>query len=225
MNGKTRGLLIGGVIIAVGLLALVTNLGIISFGTELFWAVIFGGAGFALWSVYRRDSNQWWALIPAGILWVIAATIILTAIPRVSGDVVGVVLLWGIGISFIAVYAHQNRHWWSVILGGIFLTLGWVAFVGETRWLNDNYQVFIFFFGIGLTFGFLYLIKDEENKLRWAQYPAIVLLLLSFFLLLVSEDSLLAEISLPAALIVLGAILVVKSLVGKTASGEAPTSE
>ena len=86
-------------------------------------------------------------------------------------------------------------------------------------------QVFIFFFGVGLTFGFLYLIKDEENKLRWAQYPAIFLLLFSFFLLLVSEEGLLADMALPVALILLGAIVAIKALAGKAATETAPTSD
>ena len=212
MSEKTRGMVIGGAIIIIGIFALISNLHIVTFASELFWALIFTGGAIAFWSVYYRDKKQWWALIPAGFLIMIAITIILNIIPGVSSDIIGAIFLWGLGLAFISVYVIKHTHWWAIIPGGILTTLGFIVFINQIFWVHGEFQSFVLFFGIGLTFGFLYLIKNDENKLGWAKFPAAALILFSFFLLLVSDDTILSDILFPIGIIGLGLIIVINTI-------------
>jgi hypothetical protein len=218
MSEKSKGLLIGGGVIIIGLLALITNLNLITFGTKIFWIIIFAGAGFLLASIYYRDASKWGVLIPAGILWAIALTIGLTIIPGVSGEIFWTVLLFGFGLSFICIYIKFKEQWWAIIPGGVLITIAAMTFLVEMRWLDGEYWMFIFFLGLGLTFGFLYLVRDKENKLFWAQYPAAALLLISFLNLLFTDGSLIAGILFPAALILLGIVILIRALTASKSS-------
>lgn len=212
MDRRTKGLTIGAGIILIGALALLANLTIISFGAELFWIVICAGLGTYFWILYKRDTAKWGLLIPAGILWVIALTIGLTIIPGVSANVAWSVFLLGFGCAFISIYVRDKKQWWGIIPGGVFVTFACMTFFAETRWLDANYTMFLFYFGLGLTFGFLYLVRDEENLLGWAQYPAACLLLLSFLYLLLTDDSVVARVLFPLSLIALGCVIVLRSI-------------
>ena len=212
MGNKSKGILIGGGIILIGFLALISNLNIISFGTRLFWIIIFAGSGFALFTVFQRDTSKWGVLIPVGLLWVIALSIGISIIPGASGDIFWSVLILGFGLTFIFIYVKQKNQWWAIIPGGVFITIACMAFIEDFRLLDAEFRMFTFFLGIGLTFGFLYLIRDEENKLQWAKYPAVCLLILSFLNLFLIEGSLFADLLFPISLILVGGIILIKAL-------------
>ena len=69
----------------------------------------------------------------------------------------------------------------------------------------------IFFLGLGSTFGFLYVIRNEKNKLDWAKVPALCLVAFSGFLFLVTSVSLITDMFFPIVLILLGGYLVYKA--------------
>lgn len=90
-------------------LAVVTAWGILlptsaqGWGGSLFF--LFLGGGFM--AVYLRERGNWWALIPAGVLWTLA---VVTAIPADSGGmVVPAVLFLGIAATFAALTAVPVR--------------------------------------------------------------------------------------------------------------------
>lgn len=66
----------------------------------------------------------------------------------------------------------------------------------------------VFFLGLGLTFGFLYLIKNERNKLEWAKIPALILIIFSGFVFFNTTDSFLGNLILPLSLIASGGYLI-----------------
>jgi predicted membrane protein len=75
-------------------------------------------------AVYYRDRRQWWALIPAYVLIVVAVMIILTEMGFLSDLLVPAYILIAIAIPFFVVYARDRRLWWSLIPGGILAIIG-----------------------------------------------------------------------------------------------------
>ena len=91
--------------------------------------------------------------------------------------------------------------------------LGVYPLMAGFRWDGDAFKGFWFFFGMGLVFGSLYLIRDEKNRLQWAKVPFIVLTAFSVFILLVSYYALLGKVVFPVVLLLLGVYMIYKSAV------------
>ena len=61
----------GGLLVAGGILFLLQNLGVIHFA-DVVWAVVFAIVAIFALSFFFADQNNWWALIPAGVLTTLA---------------------------------------------------------------------------------------------------------------------------------------------------------
>ena len=212
MDTKKRGLFIGVIIIVVGLLSLLASLDLIPLGDEVFWAGLFLLFSYGACQAYRKDRTKWWALLVAAICLFLAIVFVLEALPFFPHDLVGPIFLWMIAAVFIMVFVRNQQHWWAILPAGFFIVLGVIVFVDEFHLLNNDYIPFLLFLGVGLTFGFLYGIRDEKNRLKWAKYPAVFVTLFSFFLLAVIETSALTEWFLPAGFIIVGGIMIYRAL-------------
>lgn len=226
--------ILGAVLIVLGLLILTANLDFMHVGGAVLGLVFFGGVGFVFFKVYKSSAENWWAAIPAGALFGLAAVSVLesiegtppgvsgaaflwasslpfiilfrreprffwTSIPAgflgilgllalVSGTAVGgalfaLLLYWGIGLTFGIVFLRRPERWWPVIPAGVFFSLGIVELLERARLGGPSFQAFLFCLGLAATFGFLFVIRNEENKLGWAKIPAVVLLLISLLFL------------------------------------------
>lgn len=89
-------------------------------------ATLFVGLGLAFANVYlTMRGEHWWAIIPGGFMFVIAAVIGLST--RVSNlETLGTLLFMGMGVVFFLVYllAGKRRHWWALIPGMVLLLFG-----------------------------------------------------------------------------------------------------
>jgi hypothetical protein len=91
--------------------------------------------GFA--SVYLINRSNWWAIIPAGILLVIGAVVLLRT--QLSGETLTALLFTGIGLVFIVVYLLgpvKREVWWALIPGTALVGCGLFAYAltgGEGR--------------------------------------------------------------------------------------------
>ena len=127
-----------------------------------------------------------------------------------SDEIIGVVILWGLAAIFISVYVRHDERWWAIIPGGTLLILGFLVLVEKFRILDNDFSGFIFLFGMSLVFWFLYLIKDEKNKLEWANIVAAILTIFSFFVLSNEWDDKISEILFPISIILCGGYLIVR---------------
>ncbi len=158
MERKNIRWILGGVLLALGTLALLGNLGYLqTFSTPL-WAALFAllGIGFLAWSTRNRSSG--WALIPGSSLMGLGLTTLM------GGDWGGTVFLGSIGLGFLAVYATDRARWWAIIPAGALLSLALVTQVGA---LGGT----VLFLGLSATFAAVWL---ESH--RWALYPALACL-------------------------------------------------
>lgn len=194
-------------LIAMGVLALLSNLKILPFnleGNQVFWLVAFGGAALAFLAVFLSDiKNNWWAVIPGFTLLGLAALI---SFGEALGTWGGALFLGMIGLSFWVIFLVKREFWWAVIPGGVLVTLAGVTLFAEQDGMLSGGM---FFLGLALTFLLVYLLPVAGGRMTWALWPAGILGLMGA--LIMSGASGAAQFVWPAALILLGGFLVFRA--------------
>jgi len=160
-NAETN---LGLVLIAIGGLLLLSNLGIIGSVGGITGLLLFGSIGLWLLSGHyggrRKNSGT---LIAGFVLLGIAAA-------TVTGRLGGVWFLAVSGFGFLSVWRENAKQWWAVIPGGVLLTLAATAFTElQVRFVAPE---LVFFGGLALTF--LALSALPRHAQRWALIPAAV---------------------------------------------------
>lgn len=165
--------LVGGILVAFGVLYLLQSLDIVRVNS-LPWAVLLGGAGLTFLYVLVKDRTNWWAVIPGTVLLSIAVLLTLDSIaPRMADPFGGAIVLGGIALSFWVVYILDYRKWWAIIPAGVMTTLALVT-ITENYISGDGGAVF--FFGLAATFGLLYILPTGGERMTWPWIPAAALL-------------------------------------------------
>jgi hypothetical protein len=201
---------VGGILlVALGILSLLSNLEIFVGGLDLFWALLFGAGGALFLYVFLSNRENWWAIIPGLVLISIGVLIGLERFaPRGIGDWGGVLVLSGIGLAFWVIYFVKREHWWAIIPGSVMLTLA--LMIGLTPALEsvglDTGGFFLM--GLGLTFGLLAFLPSPQGRMKWALIPAAVLLVIG--LLITAAAAELVQFVGPAALILVGLYLILR---------------
>jgi hypothetical protein len=109
-------------LLSLGLLILIEE---IFPGLEWAGAIFLAGIGFSFWLVYAQNRENWWAVIPGGVLLTLA--VVAGIEPYVVGDVGGGIFMIGLGVTFFLVTAlptPQGRTSWALIPGFILLVIG-----------------------------------------------------------------------------------------------------
>lgn len=173
-NSKTRILMpiVGGILlVAAGVIFLLNNLNIITLDWEMLIGPMFAVGGLIFLLVFIFNTDEWWALIPGFVL-IGIGIIIFMGQNKLADLWTGAVFLAMIGLPFFLVYAFHPAHWWAIIPGGVMVTLAVVSLLPENGVLSGG----IFFLGLALTFGLVYILPKPAGKLKWALYPAGILL-------------------------------------------------
>jgi hypothetical protein len=208
MRGLRAQIALGLLLVAAGLLFLLQNLGLIA-GAGIMWGAALAAGGLVFLYVYLADRQQWWSLIPGFTLLGVGSMIVLgELVPGAMDNWGGALVLGGIGVAFLAVYLSGRERWWAIIPAGVMLTLAGVTLVGPLLG-EESIGGGLFFIGLGLTFGVVYLLPTPEGRMTWAAFPAVILLV--FGLLLSAALSSLASYVWPLLLILLGGLLVIRS--------------
>lgn len=202
----------GLVLVIGGALLLLDTFGVFK-GGDLFWTVLSAIAGVLFLSIYVTNHDHWWALIPGVIFLALAATIGLNAfLPGFSAaNISGTIVLGGIGLSFLLVYLVERRNWWAIIPAGVMATLAVVAVLDQAT--SQGASGGIFFLGLGLTFGLVAVLPTSVGQMRWAWIPAAILGIFGILILAAAEAYI--NYVWPAALILGGFLLVIRSIVRK----------
>ncbi|MBK9714003.1 MAG: hypothetical protein IPO81_22275 [Kouleothrix sp.] len=175
------------VLIGLGVLFLLQNLGLFGGVASLIWTIAFLAGGATFLVAFARNPASWWALIPGFCLLGIGLIMGLNEFFPVAGGVwSGAVFLAMLSLGFWAVYLAGRERWWAVIPAGVLLTLALITVLTET--VASAELGWVFFLGMGLTFGLLPLLPGpEQHKLRWALIPAGVMLAMALLMLALSE--------------------------------------
>lgn len=105
--------------------------------------------GFLL--VYLRTQEQWWALIPAGVLLTLA---VITGIESVIDDAaIGGVFFLGLALTFAVVYlapTPEGRMSWALIPASILAVIGAVVLAGSAGLLSYIWPLALMVAGLAL---------------------------------------------------------------------------
>ncbi|MEX1143548.1 MAG: hypothetical protein WEC16_01810 [Anaerolineales bacterium] len=171
------------------------------------WAL---GALF-FYDMFSRDRAQWWFGMVSLILAGIAANHVLDLFfPAFGAAIGGALFLAAIGIGFLIAYRRNAANWWAIIPAGVMFTLATISVVDDLGTELPFETGGLLFVGIGLTFLFLTQLRVDGERLSWAIFPAIPLLILGIFVGL-GQDASWGYIW-PALLIVLGAYFLIDAL-------------
>lgn len=199
--------LVGILLVVVGALFLLQTFGIFLFVWEVVWAALFIAAGAAFLVVYLSREEHWWAVIPGMALLGIGALIGLSVL-GLADLVGGAVFLGSLSLAFWLVYLRRRDNWWAVIPGGVLATLAVVAGLDQViPWAETGG---LFFIGLALTFGLVYLLPTPHGQMTWALIPAAVLFVLGLIVVLATSPVL--QYLWPLVLILVGGYLVLRAL-------------
>jgi hypothetical protein len=205
MRWSNLRILWGILLIAGGILFLLQNLNLITFG-DIVWSALFLVGGLSFLALYFSNREHWWALIPGFILLGLGLSSVLEELsPAISGAVGGGIFLGSIGLAFFAIYLFHRENWWAIIPGGVLLTLGAVSAIGSVGWDTGA----LFFLGLALTFLLVAVLPTPGGRMRWAYFPAAILGFIGLLLLFAAGD--LINLVVPLALILVGLFLVIRA--------------
>jgi hypothetical protein len=196
VKNTRRYIVLGIVLIALGALALLQNLGVLNFWgllpyitiepgevvAQAIVAFLFGGVGLIFLVIFVVNVyRNWWAVIPGFTLMGLAALI---AFGNRMGEAGAGMFLGAIGLSFLVIYLVRREFWWAIIPAGVLLTLA--VMIPMISAFPDAPMLVpaLLFFGLALTFLLVFLLPSEEERRTWALYPAGILAIIGVLLLL-----------------------------------------
>jgi len=204
--------LFGGILVTVGLLAILQNLDFVKLQeSQIFSILLLLAGGYGYYAFTRRRQSIWLlSLALALFCWGLGKTADSWQILPISIE--SSLSILGISLAFVAVFFSDFRYWWAMLPGGILFVIFVVDFLSEIFYLYPGITAFLTFFGFGLVFFYLYLIRNESNHLNWAIFPAIVLFVISIFRLSVAYHWFSFEDSTAVILIGIGTALILRTL-------------
>ena len=182
-RGRNRAAIWGIILLVAGLSSLASALNWFVGVSGFIFALLFAAGGLAFGYMFLRDMQQsWWAAIPAGALFGLSGTIMVSEYaPNRIAFLGGAVFLGALSLGFWAIYAVRRDMWWAIIPGGVLFSLAATAALGESNFGTgrDEFVGGIFLFGMGLTFLLVALARVDDGRSRWwAFIPAGILMLL-----------------------------------------------
>jgi len=212
MRSRT-GVAIGVFLILAGVLVFLQNLGVLAAGAEAMVGALFGllfaAGGIIFLLVFLGNRESWWALIPGFTLLGLGLLVLVGAFaPGLAGGWLGGVFLGMIGLSFLIVFLVKPDNWWAIIPGGTLLTLAVIATLAQT--LGGLNSGGVFFLGMALTFGLVYLAIPAHEGRSWALIPAGIMAIMGLGLLAAAVE--LVRFVWPLALLAAGCYLLLRAL-------------
>lgn len=170
----------GLVLVLGGIILLLESMGVLE-GSEVFWMVILAIGGILFLVAFISNRGAWWAIIPGVSSLALATGLGLDSFANIGGDILGAIVLGGIGLSFVIVYLIERTNWWAIIPGGALITLAIVAGMegGDSEMVSGA----VFFAGLGLTFALVALLPNKVGRMTWAWIPGGILLILAVIII------------------------------------------
>jgi len=211
MKTRTRGLVIGSAIVLIGVLSLLINLDVLRDAEDLVGGVILLGLGGISVGLLQRYPKQWWLLFPGVILTALGVCVLLDSFLYFRDEVYGAALFFSL-FGLFGYLSNRFQHWWPILPAGMAFTLGTIVILDGWNLLFDDLLGAVFFTGVGLTFFFLYTLRNEQQKLDWALYPALGSVALALLVVADNVRWLSLETLFPVALIAVGIVILINAV-------------
>jgi hypothetical protein len=194
---------------AVAGLILIATLDI--FQGELIATYVLVAIALPFLDVYRRDRNQWWALIPAYSLLAVGLMVFLIGVGVLDDYLIAVYVMLAIAIPFFFVYFRNRNNWWALIPTYSVVAVGLMVFLIGVGVLDDILVAAYVMFAIAIAFFFVYF---RNRSHWWALIPGGIMAVLGISFL-ISGDA--AEFIAPLALVIAGGWIIFRQLTRKEA--------
>jgi hypothetical protein len=115
--------------------------------------IVLGGIGLAFLLVYLTNRDNWWAIIPAGVMITLSAVVLLSEV--VTGFEVGGILFLGLGLTFalVAVLPNPNGQMkWAFIPAGVLVLMGLLVMAALSSLINYLWPLVLILAGLFLVF-------------------------------------------------------------------------
>ena len=118
------------------------------------WGGLFvlGGIGISFLIIYLLDRQNWWSLIPAGVMFSLAA---ISVLDNMQGIGSGGVLFLGFGLTFALVAlmpTPDGKMKWAWIPAGVFLLMGLLMVGFDPRVVNSIWPAALILIGLYIIF-------------------------------------------------------------------------
>jgi hypothetical protein len=120
-------------------------------------SLFLGGIALAFWVIYLFNPEQWWAVIPGGVLLTLAVVAGLS--PVLEGVETGGIFFFGLGLTFALLAllpTPEGRLTWAIIPAIVLLVVGAVITAAAAQLINYVWPVVLIVGGLYLlyrTFG------------------------------------------------------------------------
>jgi hypothetical protein len=157
-------------LIALGVVMLLMTLGVVHTGADIVFGILFIAGGLVFLAVFASSRRlNWWAIIPGLVL---AAIGILILFGDSLGEWGGALIVGAIALAFLIIYLNNRAFWWAITPAGI------LASVALLTGVQGDSFVGLMFLGFALTFLAVYFVPTPAGRMRWAIWPAGVMLII-----------------------------------------------
>lgn len=159
--------LVAFILISFGALLLLSQSELFGRGEQGLWLVALFAGGTALLSAYAVGRKHAWVLLPGfGLLGLGTAALL--------GELGGGTFLGLLGSGFIALYRQDRRQWWTLLSGGVLISL---ALAAGAAVLLPELSGALFFLGLAATAFSIY--RLPQRVFRWVLLPTLLFLFLA----------------------------------------------
>lgn len=95
-----------------------------------------------------------------------------------AGSQAGVLFCYIIAAAFLLNFLHLPQQWWSFLLAGVAASSGFQLYLYQQQ--SPWHRASIFYLGLAINFSLLYLFPRFWGGRRWALYPALTALMLTW---------------------------------------------
>lgn len=213
---SASGLWWGGLLVVGGALWLADATDVFNI-SPLVVAIFFALAGIGFAVDFARDSDSWWAAIPAGTLLGLGALIAFVESTTAPDEWGASMLLAGSGLGFLAVYLRLRDHWWALIPAGGLVSVAIIVASVPIVERGEGIAAVVLVIMAAILVA-LALVPIRGRRMWWPLVPAGILGVVAAFLALDAAQALEPYnwVS-PAVLLVIGLFVVFRTLSGRGA--------
>ncbi|MCP4418751.1 MAG: hypothetical protein GY805_19205 [Chloroflexi bacterium] len=194
-QSKNQGIVWGGLLIffgIVGLIEMVTDL------TAWAWVAGLTVAGLGIFGIYRANRSEWGLLIPAYVMWAVAALVALIELNILRGELIPLFVLTAVALPFLFGYLRNREQWGLLIPAYVLLAVGVMVWLIERGILNDLLIPAYVMFAIAIPF---FVVYGRNSQHWWALIPGGIMTVIGLSFLIAET---MAGYVVPAVLILAG---------------------
>jgi hypothetical protein len=211
MKIRTHRLAWAAFLLIAGAFLLLNNLKVFREFGDGIWGGLFALVGLVFLIWFLIDRQRTWRAIAGFPLLTIGIMLLLTWRGINLGVWQAALVMFGVALGFWTVLLSHDENWWALIPAGVLTLMG--VLIGFQASLSEAAWLAVFFLGLAVVFGMLYLLRLGQQDTAWAGVPAAAFLLIGV-VTLVGASNLAGPVAQwwPILLLVAGVIMLILAL-------------